>query len=70
VLVTAGEYEIPIDQIQITAAAIAEEVRDTTVFVLPGGVHEDFMNAFASGEGGSGDDYKLVVSWLSTTLNP
>ena len=69
VLVTAGEYEIPVDQIQMTAAAIAEEVRDTSVFVLPGGVHEDFMNAFASGEGGSGDDYKLVVSWLSTTLN-
>ena len=69
VLVTAGEYEIPLDPIQASAAAISEEVRDTTVFVLPGGVHEDFMNAFASGEGGRGDDYKLVVSWLSETFN-
>jgi len=69
VLVTAGEHEMPLDHIQACAAAISEEVRDTTVFVLPGGVHEDFMNAFASGEGGRGDDYKLVVSWLSETLN-
>ena len=60
---------MPFDHIQACAAAISEEVRDTTVFVLPGGVHEDFMNAFASGEGGRGDDYKLVVSWLSETLN-
>ena len=69
VLVTAGEYEMPIDQIQATAASISEEVRDTTVFVLPGGVHEDFIDAFASGEGGRGDDYKLVVSWLSKIFN-
>jgi len=69
VLVTAGEYEMPLDHIEVSAAAISEEVQDTTVFVLPGGVHKDFMNAFASGEGGRGDDYKLVVSWLSETLN-
>jgi acetyl esterase/lipase len=69
VLVTAGEYEMPLDQIQAFAAAIEEEVRDTTVFVLPGGVHEDFIDAFVSGEGGRGDDYKQVVSWLSKTLN-
>jgi acetyl esterase/lipase len=68
VLITAGEYEGSIDQIEKTAAAIAEEVQDTTVFVLPGGVHEDFIDAFATGEGGRGDDYKLVVSWLSTNL--
>ena len=69
VLVTAGEHEALIDQIHPTAAVIAEEVKDTTVFVLPGGVHEDLIEAFGSGEGGRGDDYKLVVSWLSTTLN-
>ena len=68
VLVTAGEHEMPLDQIQASAAAISEEVQDTTVFVLPGGVHEDFIDAFASGEGGRGDDYKLVASWLSKTL--
>ncbi|KAI0280035.1 hypothetical protein BGY98DRAFT_932890 [Russula aff. rugulosa BPL654] len=55
-------------QIQKTGAVIAEEVKDTTVFVLPGGVHEDFIEAFASGEGERGDDYKLVVSWLSASL--
>ena len=69
VLVTAGEHEMPIDQIQASAAVIAEEVQDTTMFVLPGGVHDDFIDAFASGEGGRGDDYKLVVSWLSKILN-
>jgi acetyl esterase/lipase len=68
VLITAGEYEGIVDPIQRTGAAIAEEVEDTTVFVLPGGVHVDFVEAFASGEGESGDDYKLVVSWLSASL--
>ena len=68
ILITAGEYECIGDQIQKTGAAIAEEVKDTTVFVLPGGVHEDFIEAFASGEGERGDDYKLVVSWLSASL--
>ncbi|KAF8489442.1 alpha/beta-hydrolase [Russula emetica] len=68
VLITAGEYEGIVDPIRRTGAVIAEEVKDTTVFVLPGGVHEDFIEAFASGEGESGDDYKLVVSWLSASL--
>ena len=68
VLITAGEYEGSVDQIQRTAEAITEEVKDTTLFVLPGGVHEDFIQAFVSGEGGRGDDYKLVVSWLSASL--
>ncbi len=39
-----------------------------------GGVHEDFVGAFASGEGGTlggtGGDYKLVASWLSASLKP
>lgn len=69
VLITAGEHEGLIDPIQAAAAAIAEDgVSDTTTFVLPGGVHEDFVDAFASGEGGRGDDYKLAVSWVSATL--
>jgi acetyl esterase/lipase len=68
VLITAGEYEGIVDSIQRTGAVIAEEVKDTTLFVLPGGVHEDFIEAFASGEGEKGDDYKLVVSWLSASL--
>ena len=68
VLITAGEYEGAIDPIQKTGAVIAEEVKDTTIFVLPGGVHEDFIGAFAAGEGGGGDDYKLVVSWMSASL--
>ena len=68
VLITAGEHEGIVDPIQKTGAVIAEEVKDTTVFVLPGGIHEDFIDAFAVGEGGSGDDYKLVASWLSESL--
>jgi acetyl esterase/lipase len=69
VLVTGGEHEGLIDPIQASAVAIAEDgVSDTTVFVLPGGVHEDFIEAFGSGEGVEGDDYKLVVSWVSETL--
>ncbi len=70
VLITAGEHECIVDQIQKAADAIAEEVKDTTVFVLPGGIHEDFIGAFGCGEGGRGDDYKLVVSWLSASLKP
>ena len=68
VLITAGEYEVMVDQIQRMAAVIAEQVQDTTTFVLPGGVHEDFIDAFPSGEGESGDDYKIVVSWVSASL--
>jgi acetyl esterase/lipase len=68
VLVTGGEHEGLIDPILTTAAAISEEVQDTTVFVLPGGVHEDLIDAFWLGEGGRGDDYKIVVSWVSKTL--
>jgi acetyl esterase/lipase len=67
-LITAGEYEAMVDPIQRTGAVFAEEVKDTTVFVLPGGVHEDFIEAFASGEGERGDDYKLVVSWVLASL--
>jgi len=48
-----------------TAVVIAKEVRYTTVFVLPGGVHEDFIEAFELGEGTRRDGYTLVVSWLS-----
>jgi hypothetical protein len=40
-----------VDQIQRMAAVIAEQVQDMTMFVLPGGVHEDFIDAFPSGEG-------------------
>ena len=68
VLITAGEHECSVDSIQRTGALIAKEVKDTTVFVLPGGVHEDFIEAFGSGEGERGHDYKLVVSWLPTSL--
>jgi hypothetical protein len=68
VLITAGEYEYIVDSIQRTGAVIAEEVKDTTVFVLHGGVQEDFIEALASWEGERGEDYKLVVSWLSASL--
>jgi hypothetical protein len=34
----------------------------TTGLVLPGGVHEDFIEVFESGEGTTRDGYKLVVS--------
>ena len=68
VLITAGEYEGSVDPIQKTGAVIAEEVKDMMMFVLPRGVHEDFIDVFASDEGGGGDDYKLIVSWLSARL--
>jgi acetyl esterase/lipase len=68
VLVTGGEHEGFIDPILNTAAVISEEVQDTTVFVLPGGVHEDLIEAFSSGEGGRGADYNAVVLWVSKTL--
>ena len=68
VLITAGEYEGIVDPIQKFGAVIAEEVKDTTMFVLPGGVHIDFIDAFASGESERGDDHNIVVSWLSASL--
>ena len=37
--IAVGEYECIVDQIQKTGAVITEEVKDTTVFVLPGDVH-------------------------------
>jgi hypothetical protein len=64
-LITAGEYEGLVDSIQRTTAGIAEEVKDATVFIFPGGVHEDFIGAFASGEGGTGDDYCTCSSLAS-----
>lgn len=68
VLITAGEYEGGVDSIQRTTAGIAEEVKDATVFIFSGGAHEDFIGAFASGEGGTGDDYMLVGVVLSASL--
>ncbi|KAF8269037.1 alpha/beta-hydrolase [Lactarius quietus] len=68
VLVIAGEYEGLIDTIEETASVIAKEVRDTTVFVLPEGVHDDLIQAFGAGEGREGEDYKLIVSWAAKTL--
>lgn len=68
VLVVAGEYEALVDPIEATARAIAEGVQDTTVFVLPGGVHDDLISAFGAGEGREGEDYRLVVSWVAKTL--
>jgi acetyl esterase/lipase len=69
VLVVAGEYEGLLDTIEETAKAIAEEVQDTTVFVLPGGVHDDLISAFGAGEGREGEDYRLIVSWVAKTLD-
>ena len=68
VLVVAGEYEGLIDTIEETTHAIAEEVRETTVFVLPEGVHDDLIREFGAGEGREGDDYRLIVLWVARTL--
>ena len=68
VLVISGEYEGLLDTIEETARAIAEEVEDTTVFVLPEGVHDDLIVAFGAGEGREGEDYRLIVSWVAKTL--
>jgi acetyl esterase/lipase len=68
VLVIAGEYEGLIDTIEESARAIAEEVQDTTVFVLPEGVHDDLIQEFGAGKGREGDDYRLIVPWVAKTL--
>jgi hypothetical protein len=64
----AGEYEGLIDTIEESARAIAEEVQDTMVFVLPEGVHDDVIQEFVAGKGGEGDDYRLIVSWVAKSL--
>ncbi|KAI9447585.1 hypothetical protein H4582DRAFT_2137212 [Lactarius indigo] len=68
VLVVAGEHEALLDRIEETARVIAEEVQDTTVFILPRGVHDDLISAFGVGEGREGEAYRLVVSWVAKTL--
>jgi len=68
VLVIAGEHEALLDPIEATAKAIAEGVQDTTVFILPRGVHDDLISAFGAGEGREGEDYRLIVSWVEKTL--
>ena len=65
VLVVAGKYAGLIDTIEETAHAIGEELQDTTVFVLPGGIYGDLIQEFGAGED---HEYKFIVSWLAKTL--
>ena len=65
VLITAGEYECPFDQIIETSATISYHVKDTVMVVDPGGLHEEMIGRFATGEGGFGKDYDAVVGFLS-----
>jgi acetyl esterase/lipase len=64
VLVTAGEYECPFDQIVEMSAVISHHVKDTTTVVDPGGVHEELIVRFAAGGGGFGKDYDAMVGFL------
>ncbi|KAI0298896.1 alpha/beta-hydrolase [Russula brevipes] len=64
VLVTAGEYECPFDQIIVMSRIISQSVRDTGIVVEPEAVHEEMIFKFATGDGGSGKEYDAVVRFL------
>jgi len=64
-----GAVRALIDPIEATVEVIAKEVQDTTVFVLPGGMHDDLILAFGAGEGKEGEDYRVIVSWMANTLD-
>ncbi|KAI9457986.1 hypothetical protein BJY52DRAFT_446856 [Lactarius psammicola] len=49
-LMVAGEHEGLLDSIEAAARAVAEETQVTTVFILPGGVHDDLILTFGAGE--------------------
>jgi acetyl esterase/lipase len=68
VLITAGEYECPFDQIVETSAMISHYVKDTATVVDPGGVHDELIVRFATGGGGIGKDYDAMVEFLSRSL--
>ncbi|KAI0306818.1 Alpha/Beta hydrolase protein [Multifurca ochricompacta] len=54
ILITTGELECIFDQIIESSKAISQHVKNTTTVVEPGGVHEDLIDKFATGEGGMG----------------
>jgi len=68
VLITAGENECPFDNVIETSTMISQNVRDTVTIVEPGGVHEEVIVKFATGNGGSGKDYDGIVGFLSRSF--
>jgi hypothetical protein len=68
VLVTAGEYECPFDQIIETSTLISRYVKDTVTVVDLGEVHTEMIVRFATGEGGFGKGYDAMVGLLSRSL--
>jgi len=65
VLITAGEHECPLDHIIETSTMVSQNVQDTVTMVEPGGMHEELIMKFATGNGGSGKDYDGIVEFLS-----
>jgi hypothetical protein len=68
VLITTGENECPFDNIIETSTMVSQNVRDTVTMVQPGGVHEEVIIKFATGNGGSGKDYDGIVGFLSRSF--
>ena len=67
-LITAGEYECPLDHIIETSTMISQNVQDTVTMVEPGGMHEEVIIKFATGNGRSGKDYDGMVDFLSRSF--
>jgi len=68
ILITASEYECPLDHVIEMRTIISQHVRDTTTVVERGAVHGEVMIKFAAGEGGSGKDYAAMVEFLSRSF--
>ncbi|KAI0047846.1 alpha/beta-hydrolase [Auriscalpium vulgare] len=70
VFATAGEVECPRDAIvELLSGPIKARVPDTTVVVEKNGVHEDVLNAFASGEGEKSVEYWMMVKWATEVFD-
>ena len=65
VLITVGENGCPLDHIIETSTMISQNVQDIVTMVEPGGMHEELIMKFATGNGGSGKDYDGIVEFLS-----
>ena len=68
ILITAGENEGLFDEIIDTNRVIGQHVKDTTMVVEPGGIHEDMIVKFAVGQGGNGKDYDAAVAFLARSF--
>ncbi|KAI0298893.1 alpha/beta-hydrolase [Russula brevipes] len=60
--------EVSFDHVIEMSAVISQHVRDTATMVGPGAVHDELLAKFATGEGGSGQEYDAIIAFLSRSF--